>query len=58
LILDPLGAVIEVQLFESADVPDCWPRLDRFEGAGYRRAVTQVRTEDGELDAWIYVLTG
>ena len=56
LILDPLGPVVEVHLFESADLPDRWPRLDAFEGNGYRRVVTQVRTADGELDAWIYVL--
>ena len=56
LVLDPLGPVVEVYLFESADLPDHWPRLDAFEGTGYRRVVTQVRTSDGELDAWIYVL--
>ena len=48
--------VIEVHLFESAELPDHWPRLDAFEGTGYRRVVTQVRTADGELDAWIYVI--
>jgi gamma-glutamylcyclotransferase (GGCT)/AIG2-like uncharacterized protein YtfP len=55
LVLDPLGPVVEVYLFESAELPDHWPRLDEFEGTGYRRVVTQVRTADGELDAWIYV---
>jgi gamma-glutamylcyclotransferase (GGCT)/AIG2-like uncharacterized protein YtfP len=54
LVLDPLGPVVEVHLFESADLPDHWPRLDAFEGTGYRRVVTQVRTADGEMDAWIY----
>ena len=56
LILDPLGSVVQVYLFESAELPDHWPRLDAFEGTGYRRVVTQVRTADGELDAWIYVI--
>jgi gamma-glutamylcyclotransferase (GGCT)/AIG2-like uncharacterized protein YtfP len=56
LVLDPLGPVVEVYLFESAELPDHWPRLDEFEGTGYRRVVTQVRTADGELDAWIYVI--
>ena len=56
LVLDPLGPVVEVYLFESAELPDHWPRLDEFEGPGYRRVVTQVRTADGELDAWIYVI--
>ena len=57
LVLDPLGSLVEVHLFESAELPDHWQRLDAFEGAGYRRVVTQVRAADGELDAWIYVLS-
>lgn len=56
LVLDPSGPVVEVSLFESADLPDHWPRLDAFEGTGYRRFVTRVLTEDGEREAWIYVL--
>ena len=56
LVLDPLGSPVDVYLFESADLPEQWPRLDAFEGTGYRRVVTQVRTAEGELDAWIYVL--
>ena len=56
LVLDPLGSVVEVDLFESAELPDHWLRLDAFEGTGYRRVVTQVRTVGGELDAWIYVI--
>jgi gamma-glutamylcyclotransferase (GGCT)/AIG2-like uncharacterized protein YtfP len=56
LVLDPLGPLIEIYLFESADLPDHWSHLDAFEGTGYRRVVTQVRTADGELDAWIYVI--
>ena len=56
LVLDPLGAVFEVHLFESLELPDHWSRLDAFEGTGYRRVVTPVRTADGELNAWIYVI--
>ena len=56
LVLDPLGPMVEVYLFESVELPEHWPRLDAFEGTGYRRVVTQVRTADGELDAWIYVI--
>ena len=56
LILDPAGPAVEVHLFESAELPDHWPRLDAFEGPGYRRDVTQVTTEDGVLAAWIYVI--
>lgn len=56
LVLDPLGPVVEVHLFESPELPDHWPRLDAFEGTGYRRVVAPVRTADGELAAWIYVV--
>jgi gamma-glutamylcyclotransferase (GGCT)/AIG2-like uncharacterized protein YtfP len=56
LVLDPLGPIVEVHLFESSELRDHWSRLDEFEGTGYRRVVTRVRTADGELNAWIYVI--
>jgi gamma-glutamylcyclotransferase (GGCT)/AIG2-like uncharacterized protein YtfP len=56
LILDPLGPSVDVDLFESAELPEHWARLDEFEGTGYQRVVTTVRTEEGERSAWIYVL--
>jgi gamma-glutamylcyclotransferase (GGCT)/AIG2-like uncharacterized protein YtfP len=56
LILDPLGASVDVYLFESMDLPEHWARLDKFEGIGYRRVVTAVNTAEGERSAWIYVL--
>jgi gamma-glutamylcyclotransferase (GGCT)/AIG2-like uncharacterized protein YtfP len=56
LILDPSGPPVEVHLFESSDLPYHWPRLDEFEGPGYRRVLTRVRTAEGELSAYIYVL--
>lgn len=56
LILDPEADEVEVQLFQSTDLPEHWSRLDAFEGEGYRRVVTQVRTADGELEACIYTL--
>lgn len=56
LVLDPTGPLVEVQLFESPDLPRHWARLDAFEGADYRRALARVSTPDGDLDAWIYVL--
>ena len=56
LILDPLGPSVDVDLFESADLPEHWARLDEFEGSGYHRVVTTVKTEEGERSAWIYVL--
>ena len=56
LILDVSGEAVEVHVFESADLPGHWLRLDAFEGEGYRRVVTQVRTSDGDLEASIYVI--
>jgi len=56
LVLDPQGSPVEVHLFESSELPGHLRRLDEFEGAGYRRVVTQVQTANGGVDAWIYVL--
>ena len=56
LALDPAGPVVDVQLFESPELPGHWARLDEFEGADYRRALTRVSTPDGDVDAWIYVI--
>jgi gamma-glutamylcyclotransferase (GGCT)/AIG2-like uncharacterized protein YtfP len=56
LILDPSGPDVEVYLFESSDLPDHWSRLDEFEGAGYRRVVTQVCTPEGNVSERIYVI--
>ena len=56
LVLDPQGAEIEVDLFESAELPKHWARLDEFEGEGYKRVVATVNTDRGETRAWIYVL--
>jgi gamma-glutamylcyclotransferase (GGCT)/AIG2-like uncharacterized protein YtfP len=57
LTLDPLGPTVEVYLFESEELSDHWPRLDEFEGSAYQRVVTQVRTDDGDVPANIYVLS-
>ena len=54
LILDPEGRAIEVQIFESPDLPSHWPRLDDFEGPGYQRVAVPVETADGCLEASIY----
>jgi gamma-glutamylcyclotransferase (GGCT)/AIG2-like uncharacterized protein YtfP len=56
LILDPDGSAIDVHVFESVDLPAQWSRLDDFEGPGYERVVTTVRTPAGDVDASIYVL--
>jgi gamma-glutamylcyclotransferase (GGCT)/AIG2-like uncharacterized protein YtfP len=57
LILDPDGSAIAVQVLESSDLPAHRPRLDHFEGTGYRRVLTTVRTPTGDVEACIYVLT-
>jgi gamma-glutamylcyclotransferase (GGCT)/AIG2-like uncharacterized protein YtfP len=57
LVLDPDGPEVDVQVLESADLPAHWARLDDFEGPGYQRVVTTVRTATGEMVASIYVLT-
>jgi gamma-glutamylcyclotransferase (GGCT)/AIG2-like uncharacterized protein YtfP len=56
MVLDPDGPAVHVDVFESADLPAHWSRLDDFEGPGYRRVVTTVHTPAGEIDACIYVL--
>ena len=56
MILDPDGSPVEVQVFESTDLPDHWSRLDDFEGPGYSRVVASISTPDGDLAAYIYVL--
>ncbi|MEO5493444.1 MAG: gamma-glutamylcyclotransferase [Sphingomonas sp.] len=58
LVLDATGARTHVYLFESCDLPDHWQRLDEFEGIGYKRVITQVDTDDGAIDAYIYVVAG
>ena len=55
LVLDESGARVQVDLFESDDLPHHWARLDAFEGDGYRRVAVQIETDDGELPAFIYV---
>ena len=54
LTLDPDGPELTVQIFESADLPANWPRLDAFEGECYRRVATEVATADGAVMAYIY----
>jgi gamma-glutamylcyclotransferase (GGCT)/AIG2-like uncharacterized protein YtfP len=56
LILDPEGSAIDVHVFKSVDLAAHWSRLDNFEGPGYERVVTTVRSPAGDVDAFIYVL--
>jgi gamma-glutamylcyclotransferase (GGCT)/AIG2-like uncharacterized protein YtfP len=55
LVFDATGSSVPVDLFESADLPRHWARLDEFEGEGYRRVVVEVETEEGSLASFIYV---
>ena len=57
LILDEDGSEIQVDLFESPELPAHWGRLDVFEGSGYRRTEVCVHTSEGPLQAQIYVLS-
>ncbi|MCL1595486.1 MAG: gamma-glutamylcyclotransferase [Actinomycetia bacterium] len=56
ITLDDGAPLVEVQLFESSDLPDHWARLDAFEESGYRRIAAIVATAEGDLMASIYVL--
>jgi gamma-glutamylcyclotransferase (GGCT)/AIG2-like uncharacterized protein YtfP len=56
LVLDPEGSAVEVDVFESSDLPADWSRLDEFEGPGYARVATTIDTASGPVDAFIYVL--
>jgi len=55
LILDADGAPIDIDAFESSELPHHWDRLDAFEGAGYRRVAVDVETAEGVITASIYV---
>lgn len=56
LVLDEHGGTVEVQLFESPDLPAHWQRLDAFEGPGYQRVTAAVALPEETLPASIYVL--
>ena len=56
LILDPGAPAVDVQIFESPDLPAHWSRLDAFEGDGYQRVETTVHTPTGEVTAALYAL--
>ena len=58
LTLDPTGPEVNVNVFESSELPEHWLRLDEFEGSEYRRVLTLVETGDGIPEANIYVMAG
>jgi gamma-glutamylcyclotransferase (GGCT)/AIG2-like uncharacterized protein YtfP len=51
IILDDMGDEIQVQVFESEQLPGAWKRIDEFEGAEYRRVEVHVKTSKGEFIA-------
>ncbi len=55
LTLDHDGPAVDVHVVESDALPQHWPRLDAFEGPGYRRVAVDVSTAEGALPASIYV---
>jgi gamma-glutamylcyclotransferase (GGCT)/AIG2-like uncharacterized protein YtfP len=57
LILDEDAGTVEVQLFESDDLPSHWADLDLFEGEEYERVPVKVSTAHAEVAAYIYVLS-
>ena len=51
------GEDVAGHLLTSSQLDRHWPRLDAFEGGGYRRVEVSVRVEGGELvDAFVYAL--
>ncbi|MDJ0614701.1 MAG: gamma-glutamylcyclotransferase family protein [Rhizobiaceae bacterium] len=55
-LINPNGERIDVFIFESADLPRHWARLDAFEGTEYSRIETMAETKDGLLEVSIYEL--
>lgn len=52
------GDDVACMLFESSELPQHWPRLDVFEGPGYRRVVTSVVVDGQRGEAHVYELSG
>jgi gamma-glutamylcyclotransferase (GGCT)/AIG2-like uncharacterized protein YtfP len=55
-VLDPHAGLVEVFIFESADLPGHWPHLDAFEGEAYRRVIATAQTPRGLIEVSIYEL--
>ena len=59
IVLDDQGPPVAMDVFESADLPDHWARLDAFEGKDYQRIAVPVELDDGSVvEAGIYVIAG
>ena len=56
IIPDVKADPVEVFIFESADLPAHWDRLDAFEGDEYQRVTVAAETETGPVAVSIYAL--
>lgn len=55
--IDDLSMTVPGQVFSSAELAQCWLRLDAYEGEGYRRVCVSVSVAGGEtLEAYVYAL--
>lgn len=55
-VIDLAGDVVDVDIFESPDLPAHWDRLDAFEGEAYQRVAVLAQTDKGPMDVSIYTL--
>jgi gamma-glutamylcyclotransferase (GGCT)/AIG2-like uncharacterized protein YtfP len=54
---DETAPWVDGLLFESAELPDHWSRLDDFEGPGYERVLVSARLSDGTAVAtFVYAI--
>lgn len=58
LTLDPSADFVPVQVLVSDALADQWDWLDGFEGSEYQRTLVRVETDEGPLQAWIYLAAG
>lgn len=56
IMLEDVDETVAVWIFEAADLPGHWARLDAFEGEQYARVVTQANTDLGPLPVSIYAI--
>jgi gamma-glutamylcyclotransferase (GGCT)/AIG2-like uncharacterized protein YtfP len=58
LRVDAGAAAVEGLVFQSADLPAYWARLDEFEGSAYQRVETDALLKDGtRCKTCVYVLS-
>lgn len=54
---DETAPWVDGLLFESADLPDHWSRLDDFEGPGYERMLVSAQLADGTaVSTFVYAI--